>query len=129
MRKCTHIKSRVEVTPEVELFQYTLNSRRKHIFCMAVNGTNVALPSLLESHKPKQHLLVLQLLFFYSVCGLPLIQGILLTSAVLYASALCHDIFVHLSSRICDGNLQCTKFLSFLVSGKRCQNVILSSSI
>ncbi len=64
--------------------------------------------------------------------GLPLIQGILLTSAVLYTSALYHNItwlqlysvniFVHLSWRICDGNLQCTKFWSFLVSGKKCPN-------
>ena len=35
---------------------------------MAVNGTNVALPSLMESHMPILLLLVLLLLYFWSVC-------------------------------------------------------------
>ena len=66
---CTHIKSRVEVTPEVELFQNILDNTRK--FYMVVNGTIVALPSLMESHMPKRLLLVLLLLYTstnFSLC-------------------------------------------------------------
>ncbi len=63
MKKFTHIKSRVDVAPEVELF-FKSCSRGVFIFCMVVNGTNVVPPSLMESHMSKWLLLVLLLLFF-----------------------------------------------------------------
>ncbi len=46
----THIKSRVELSPEVEPFPYILDNTREQfifIFRMAVNGINVALPPLI----------------------------------------------------------------------------------